>query len=95
MTRTKEPEIGTTQVPKYKSPPLRIIRSLRKGYDNLREKISKKSDDILGLRGELRDVKQSREIWKQRCKETESENACLKETIEKLQGDLKKRDRST
>jgi hypothetical protein len=27
MTRTKEPPIGTTELPNYKSPPSRIIRS--------------------------------------------------------------------
>lgn len=91
MTRIKEPKAGTTQVPEYKSPISRIVRSLRKGYDNGRKKIAEKSDEIQNLRGKLRDVSQSRETWKQRYKETESENACLKETVEKLQEDLKKR----
>ena len=49
MTRTKEPPIGSTQIPEYKSPPSRILRSLRKGYDNLREKMAQKETERLGV----------------------------------------------
>ena len=61
MSRIKEPQIGSEEIPDYKSPPSRIIRSLRKAYDNAREKIEKKSQIIMGLRGKLRDIEKSRD----------------------------------
>lgn len=72
MSRIKEPPIGTTEIPNYKSPPSRILRSLRQGYDNTREKIAKKSEQIQGLHGKLRDVQESREEWKLRAKAAEA-----------------------
>jgi len=73
MTRTKEPEIGSTQIPEYKSPPSRIIRSLRTAYDNLRCKIVEKSTQLDGARGKLRDVTRSRDQWKKEAKDAQVE----------------------
>ena len=50
MTRAKEPDIGTTGLPNYKSPASRIVRSLRKGYDNIRAKLAKKSETIVSVK---------------------------------------------
>ena len=91
MTRVKEPPAGTTQVPDYKSPPSRIVRSLRKGYDNLREKVAKKSDGLMAVRGKLRDMEESRELWKKRAKEAEAEIDNMRRENEHLQTELKKR----
>lgn len=91
MTRIKEPEIGSNQIPDYKSPPERIVRSLRKGYDNIREKVSKKSKKIMALQGKLRDVEKSRENWKERAEAAEKEIASLKKINENLQENVKKR----
>ena len=92
MARIKEPAIGTTELPKYKSPTSRILRSLRKGYDNSRQKIAAKSDRIMDLRGALRDTQESRDSWKQRAKKAEIENIHLHKEKENLEVMLKKRD---
>ena len=84
MTRIKEPEPGSTEIPKYKSPPSRIVRSLRKGYDNVRKKVKDKANDLQDLRGKLRDTQKSRDTWKDRCKITKNNNAKLREEIERL-----------
>jgi exoribonuclease R len=71
MTRIKEPVVGSTEIPDYKSPASRIVRSLRKGYDNLRKKLHERSATILDLREKLRDTQKSREEWRIRAKEAE------------------------
>lgn len=73
MTRTKEPEIGSNQIPDYKSPPSRIIRSLRTAYDHLRGKVEEKSTQLDGARGKLRDVTRSRDEWKKEAKDARAE----------------------
>lgn len=78
MTRTKEPEIGSNQIPDYKSPSSRIIRSLRTAYDNLRGKVAEKSSQLDSARGKLRDVTRSREEWKKEAK-------CAQAELKKLQ----------
>jgi peptidoglycan hydrolase CwlO-like protein len=90
MTRIKEPLIGTSKVPEYKSPPSRIMKSLRKGYDNVREKLTTKSHTVMGLQGKLRDTQESRDDWKTRAKIAEAKIAELQQKNEKLQEDLKK-----
>lgn len=90
MSRTNEPAIGTTSVPNYKSPPSRILRSLRKGYDNLREKVAQKSQIIQKLQGQLRDVQESRDSWKKQAKESKYLVKELQEKNEKLGEDKKK-----
>lgn len=91
MTRINEPVMGTTELPKYKSPSSRIIRSLRKGYDNLREKVGKKSETVHSLQGKLRDTQESREDWKARAQAAEARAKELEEENIKLQEEQKKR----
>jgi uncharacterized coiled-coil DUF342 family protein len=91
MTRTKEPPNGTTELPNYKSPPSRIVRSLRTAYDNVRAKITDKSQMIQSLQGKLRDTQESRDDWKDRAKAAEAKFTKLQQENEKLQEDLKKR----
>jgi peptidoglycan hydrolase CwlO-like protein len=89
MTRIKEPPLDSSEFPDYKSPPSRIVRSLRQGYDNVRRKVSNKSSEIRSLQGKLRDTQNSREEWKNRTKE-------LEEKVEKLEKEnegLKKKNR--
>jgi chromosome segregation ATPase len=92
MTRIKEPDpnLDDSQIPDYKSPPHRIIKSLRQAYDNLRRKIKEKSDTIQDLREKLRDTQQSRDTWKERMKVTETEVEELKKENEKLENEVKK-----
>ncbi len=73
MTRIKEPEINSDQIPDYKSPPSRIIRSLLAAYDNLRGKVEEKSSEIHAYQGKLRDVTNSREKWKTEAKTAQNE----------------------
>lgn len=91
MTRIKEPEIGCTGVPDYKSPPSRIIKSLRAEYDNLREKLALKSQKIMALQGTVRDVQESRGEWKARYKDMETKFEQLKRENVRLQNEQKKR----
>lgn len=84
MTRVKEPSIGTSQVPDYKSPLSRIVKSLRGAYDNGREKVSEKSQKILALQGKLRDTQESRDDWKARAKSAEEEIEKLRQENESL-----------
>lgn len=81
MTRIKEPVPGTTEVPEYKSPPSRIVQSLRKGYDNVREKVQKKSEKLAELRGNLRDVKRSRDEWKRKAGDATAKLAKLEASL--------------
>jgi predicted nucleic acid-binding Zn-ribbon protein len=95
MTRIKEPKIGITEVPEYKSPLKRIVKSLRKGYDNVREKVAKHSDTIQDLRGQLRDTQKSRGEWKTRAKEAEAELAAFnKKNANRELQDVKKKNLS-
>ena len=91
MTRTKEPPVGTIGLPNYKSPPSRILRSLRKGYDNVRTKVANKSQTIQSLQGKLRDTQESREDWKARAKDAEARATKLQQENEELQEGVKKR----
>jgi hypothetical protein len=94
MTRTKEPPVGTTELPNYKSPPSRILRSLRKGYDNVRNKVADKSQTIQSLHGKLRDTQESREDWKARAKAAEAKAIKLQQENDELQEEVKKKARN-
>lgn len=72
MTRVKEPDPTTGEIPDYKSPPARIIRSLRQGYDNVRRQRDERSKKIIALQGKERDLHESREEWKARTKAAEA-----------------------
>lgn len=92
MTRIKEPDPDlNNEVPNYKSPPPRIIRSLRQAYDNQRRKVKKKSETIQELREKLRDTQKSRDSWRERTKVAESELEEIKKKNEELENDIKKK----
>lgn len=91
MTRIKEPEIGNPDLPNYKSPPSRIVRSLRKAYDNLRAKLDKKAQAMQSLQGKLRDTQESRDTWKKNACAAKAEIASLQQENEKLKEELKKK----
>lgn len=84
MTRIKEPPLDSSELPDYKSPPSRIVRSLRQGYDNMRKKVANKSSQIRTLQGKLRDTHNSREEWKERTKELEGKVEKLEKENEQL-----------
>jgi chromosome segregation ATPase len=88
MTRVKETQIGSDEIPDYKSPPTRIVRSLRKGYNNLRVRISKKSEEKQALRGTIRDVSKSRDQWKTRTKAVEERLKNANSKIKSLELEL-------
>ena len=73
MTRAKETQPGSGQIPEYKSPPSRINISLRKAYDNLRCRMEKKSNLVNSLRGNKRDLESSRQQWKEKAETLEKE----------------------
>lgn len=93
MTRIKEPDPNSDniEVPDYKSPPSRIIRSLRLAYDNLRKKLKDKSDTVQELREKLRDTQQSRDSWKERSKVAETKVEELQQENKELQNNIKKK----
>lgn len=92
MTRIQEPDPDlNNDVPDYKSPLSRIVKSLRQGYDNQRSKNKKKSETIQALREKMRDVQESRDMWKDHIKAKEAEIEELKKQNEELKNDLKKK----
>jgi peptidoglycan hydrolase CwlO-like protein len=95
MTRIQEPDPDlNNEVPDYKSPHSRIIRSLRQAYDNQRSKNKKKSETIQDLREKLRDTQQSRDSWKERIKAIETEIEALRKKNEELENSIKKKSRN-
>lgn len=94
MTRIKEPPVGSNEIPEYQSPPSRILRSLRAGYDNQRARVAEKSQQLLDLRGKLRDTQESRDDWRQRARDAETKIDELEKKNERLEEELKKRTRS-
>jgi chromosome segregation ATPase len=98
MTRTKEVEPGSDTMPDYKSPPTRLVHSLRKGYDNLRVRLKEAREKIKYYQIKTRDLEKSREQHKQALKTSESqikqlekENMSLKKQYEHLQEKLPKK----
>ena len=91
MTRIKEPDSSASDLPDYKSPPSRIIRSLRAAYDNVRKKSEEKAQTIQGLTGKLRDTQESRDHWKALAKSAEAKIAQQEKENQKLREDLKKK----
>ena len=94
MGRIKEPPIGTTAVPNYKSPHLQVVKSLRKGYDHVRAKIANKSQTIQAMQGKLRDTQESRDEWKRRAKDAEAKLQALQAQYENSQQERKKKHRN-
>jgi chromosome segregation ATPase len=83
MTRVKEVDPESGEMPDYKSPANRLVHSLRKGYDNVRSKLKDTRDKIKHYQIKTRDLKKSRENYK-------NENRCLKERISQLEKENKK-----
>lgn len=89
MTRVKEVDPDSGEMPDYKSPANRLVHSLRKGYDNLRGKLQKTRDNIKYYQIKTRDLEKSRTAYKQEAldlkktiNELEKENRKLKELVE-------------
>ena len=82
MSRVKETAPGSGELPQYKSPPSRINISLRAGYDNLRLRVKEKSGQISQLRGNKRDLENSRDNWKQVARERELELTAREKELE-------------
>jgi chromosome segregation ATPase len=91
MPRIKEPPVGISHTPAYKSPPSRIVRSLRKAYDNSRTRLLEKSKLMMSLQGKLRDTQKSREDWKAQAKAASEKLAEIEKKNQILQEELKKR----
>ena len=96
MTRIKEPDpdLDNEKMPDYKSPPSRIVRSLRKAYDNMRKKLKDRAQTIQELREKLRDTQQSRDSWKERTKTAEAKLEELQQKNDELH-DIKKKYRNS
>ena len=82
MTRVKEVDPGSGDIPEYKSPANRLVHSLRQGYDNLRLKLKEARDTIKYYQIKDRDLDKSRNQWKEKSKEKEAK-------IEELEKQLK------
>ncbi len=85
MTRTKEVDPGSNDVPEYKSTASRLVHSLRKGYNNLRKKIQDARNDIKYYQIKVRDLEKSRSQWKEEAKSIKNEAELLKKEIQTLQ----------
>lgn len=81
MTRVKEVPLESREIPKYKSYPSRVIKSLRIGYNNLRRRIAEKAEQIKALKGTVADLRESRDSWKQRTHEAEAKISELESQI--------------
>ncbi len=97
MTRVKETTPGSEELPQYKSHPSRLNISLRLAYNNQREKVAEKSKQIDQLRGNKRDLENSRDSWKEKARtkereleERERELEFAQRRIEELETELKK-----
>ena len=78
MTRTKEVDPDSGEMPDYKSPANRLVHSLRKGYDNVRSKLKDTRNEIKYYQIKTRDLEKSRSAYKE-------EGKSLKEKINQLE----------
>lgn len=85
MTRAKETEPGSEEIPDYKSHPSRIVISQRKAYNNLRLRSKEKTDLVNSLRGNKRDLEQSRDKWKKEAREKDQELSARTQEFEAAQ----------
>lgn len=83
MTRTKEVDPDSGDMPDYKSPASRLVHSLRKGYDNVRSKLKDAREQIKYYQIKTRDLEKSRERHK-------CEAMNLKEKISQLENENEK-----
>lgn len=89
MTRTKEVDPDSDDMPDYKSPPSRLVHSLRQGYNNVRSKLKETRNKIKYYQIKTRDLEKSRNRYKEEAAELnekilelEAENANLKKQKE-------------
>ena len=98
MTRTKEVDPDSGDMPDYKSPASRLVHSLRKGYDNVRGKLMDTRERIKYYQIKTRDLEKSRAHHKneamnlkEEISQLEKENQKLKKQVEDLE--IKKKSR--
>lgn len=84
MTRIKEVDPDSGEMPDYKSPPSRLVHSLRKGYDNVRSKLSEARDTIKYYQIKARDLEESRGRYKEQTIQLKEEIATLEKEIKNL-----------
>jgi septal ring factor EnvC (AmiA/AmiB activator) len=97
MTRIKEVDPDSGEMPDYKSPPSRIVHSLRKGYDNVRGKLKDAREKIKYYQIKTRDLETSRTHHKdeavnlkEKVSQLEKENENLKKQLESSEVKKKK-----
>lgn len=84
MTRVKEVEPGSDEIPDYKSNPARLVHSLRKGFNNLREKLKISRQKIKYYQIKVRDLEKSRDDWKNDFQTLKASSSCVKNENNKL-----------
>ena len=82
MTRIKEIDPNSGEIPDYKSHSSRIVHSLRKAYDNSRSKIQEYQNQKKYLQIRIRDLEDSRENYKKQV-------SSLKSKVKELELELK------
>lgn len=89
MTRIKEVDPDSGDMPDYKSPASRLVHSLRKGYDNVRSKLKDTREQIKYYQIKTRDLEKSRARHKnetvnlkEKISHLEEENKNLKKLVE-------------
>jgi FtsZ-binding cell division protein ZapB len=92
MTRIKEVDPNSGDIPNYKSPASRIVHSLRQGYDNVRGKLQEARNRIKYYQIKTRDLEESRNRFKgeavelkKKILQLESENEKLKRQKEEIE----------
>lgn len=84
MTRVKEVKPGSDEIPDYKSDPARLVHSLRKGYNNLREKLEISRKRIKYYQIKVRDLEKSRDDWKNEFQTLKASSSYVKNENSKL-----------
>jgi len=88
MTRTKEVDPNSGEMPDYKSCPSRIVHSLRKGYDNVRAKLQETRNKIKYYQIKTRDLETSRKRYKEETAELKTETTELKKKMLELEAEI-------
>ena len=84
MTRTKEVDPDSGEMPDYKSPANRLVHSLRKAYDNVRSKLKITREQIKYYQIKTRDLEKSRSLYKEETKDLNKKISQLEKENEKL-----------
>ena len=85
MTRVKEVDPNSGDMPDYKSPANRLVHSLRKGYDNLRGKLQETRNKIKFYQIKTRDLEISRNRYKEEILELKKKISNLQSANENLE----------